>query len=153
MVLLAQCEASDAVRMLVQAFISCCLHYYNSLFFGISDRLMTWLQSVQNAAAHLVSGARRYDHISPVLHQLHWLLVLEAGAGWNLRFPPWSITHCLAWRHCTWPQTVSSSPMRLDLGCVWLALGHVSSDRPTASLVTDVLLLQAPSCGTVFQLN
>jgi len=33
---------------------------------------MTGLQSVQNAAARLVSGASRYDHISPVLHHLHW---------------------------------------------------------------------------------
>jgi len=43
--------------------------------YGISDGLMTWLQSVQNAAARLVSGAQRYDHITPVLHQLHWLPV------------------------------------------------------------------------------
>jgi len=33
------------------------------------------LQSVQNAAARLVSGARRYDHITPVLTTLHWLPV------------------------------------------------------------------------------
>jgi len=27
------------------------------------------------AAARLVSGARRYDHITPVLQELHWLPV------------------------------------------------------------------------------
>ena len=32
-------------------------------------------ESAQNAAARLVSGARRYDHITPVLHELHWLPV------------------------------------------------------------------------------
>ena len=31
--------------------------------------------TVQNAAARLVSGSRKYDHVSPVLHQLHWLPV------------------------------------------------------------------------------
>ena len=31
------------------------------------------LQSVQNAAAHLVTGTRCSDHISLVLSQLHWL--------------------------------------------------------------------------------
>jgi len=36
---------------------------------------MSRLQSVQNAAARLVSGARRYDHITPVLQELHWLPV------------------------------------------------------------------------------
>jgi len=33
------------------------------------------LQSVQNAAVRLVSGAQRYDHITPVLQELHWLPV------------------------------------------------------------------------------
>jgi len=65
----------DVMSMLVQAFISCRLDYCNSLFYGISEGLMTQLQSVQNAATCLVSGARRYDHISPVLHQLHCLPV------------------------------------------------------------------------------
>ena len=38
---------------------------------------MNRLQSVQNAAAHLVTGTRRSDHISPVLRQLHWLPVRQ----------------------------------------------------------------------------
>ena len=33
------------------------------------------MQSVQNAAARRVSGARRRDHITAVLHRLHWLPV------------------------------------------------------------------------------
>jgi len=33
---------------------------------------MNQLQSVQNAAARLVTGTRRSDHISQVLRQLHW---------------------------------------------------------------------------------
>ena len=67
--------SSDAVKMLVQVFISCRLDYCNSFFYGICDGLMTWLQSVQNAAACVVSGAQRHDHITPVFHQLHWLPV------------------------------------------------------------------------------
>jgi len=47
----------------------------NSLFYGISDGLISRLQSVQNASARLVSGARRCDHITPVLQELHWLPV------------------------------------------------------------------------------
>ena len=45
------------------------------MFYGISEGLMSRLQSVQNAAARLVSGARRYDHITPVLQELYWLPV------------------------------------------------------------------------------
>ena len=59
--------------MIVQAFISCRLDYYNSLLFDISDGLVRSLESVQNAAARLVTGACRCDHITPVVQQLHWL--------------------------------------------------------------------------------
>ena len=42
----------------------------------ITDELARCLQSVQNAAARLVTGTRRCDHSSPVLH-LHWLPVRQ----------------------------------------------------------------------------
>jgi len=67
--------SAEAVKTLVQAFISCRLDYCNSLFIGIVEGLMSRLQSVQNATARLVSGARRYDRITPVLQELHWLQV------------------------------------------------------------------------------
>ena len=51
---------SEATRALVQAFVSCCLEYCNFLLAGVAD--VRYLQSVQNAAAHLVSGTRRYEH-------------------------------------------------------------------------------------------
>jgi len=35
---------------------------------------------MQNAAARLVTGARRSDHITPVLQQLHWLPVRQRVA-------------------------------------------------------------------------
>jgi len=64
---------------LVQSFIrpTCHLDYGNSLFSGITDSLLRRLQSVQNAAARLVTGTRRRDHITPVLRQLHWLPVRQ----------------------------------------------------------------------------
>ena len=49
----------------------------HSLLFGISDGLLRRLQSVLNATARLVTGARRCDHITPVLRQLHWLPVRQ----------------------------------------------------------------------------
>ena len=54
----------DRSNALVPAFVSCRLDYCNSLFFGISDGLMSRLQSVQNAAARLVTATRRCDHIN-----------------------------------------------------------------------------------------
>lgn len=70
-----RCMTSDAARTLVQAFIASRLDYCNSVLFGVADSLLQRLQSVQNAAARLVTGARRRDHISPILRELHWLPV------------------------------------------------------------------------------
>jgi len=49
----------------------------NSVLAGIPDVYLQRLQSVQNAAARLVSGAHRHDHITPVLVSLHWLPVRQ----------------------------------------------------------------------------
>jgi hypothetical protein len=69
--------SGGASRLLVHAFISSRLDYCNSLLHGIADGLLQKLQSVQNAAARLVTGARRWDHITPVLRELHWLPVRQ----------------------------------------------------------------------------
>jgi len=69
--------SSDAVKTLVQAFILCHLDDCNSLFCSITDGLMSRLQSVQNATARLMSGARCHDRIMPVLQELHWLPFLR----------------------------------------------------------------------------
>jgi len=45
--------------------------------YGVTDSLVQRLQAVQNAAARLVSGTRRSEHITPVLRQLHWLPVRQ----------------------------------------------------------------------------
>jgi len=57
------------------AFVVNRLDYCNSLLYGVADGLMRHLQSVQNAAARLVTGVRHCDHITPTLQQLHWLPV------------------------------------------------------------------------------
>jgi len=49
----------------------------NSLLAGVANVHLRRLQSVQNAAARLVSGARRHDHITAILATLHWLPVRE----------------------------------------------------------------------------
>jgi len=48
--------------------LSCCFWHH---------KLFCRMQSVQNSAARLVTGAKRSDHFSPVLCQLHWLPVRQ----------------------------------------------------------------------------
>jgi len=61
----------ESSRTLVQTFIASHLDYCNSLLYNTSDGLLQRLQSVENAAAHLITGVRRYEHINPILHELH----------------------------------------------------------------------------------
>jgi len=69
--------SDDAKKMLTQSFVSCRLDYCSTLLYGISRCLIQRLRSVQNAAARLVTGPRRRDHITPVLRQLRWLPVKQ----------------------------------------------------------------------------
>ena len=53
------------------------LDYCNALYEGITDKAISRLQLVQNAAARLLTGARRRESISPVLASLHWLPIKQ----------------------------------------------------------------------------
>ena len=65
----------ETTQTLVHAFISSRLHYCNSLLYSINDGLLKKLQAVQNAAARVTTKTRKFDHITPVLRELHWLPV------------------------------------------------------------------------------
>jgi len=74
---LVQSTTAEAARTVPAAFISRRLDYCNSLLYGLPDTALRKLQSVQNATARLITGARRRDHNKPVLRELHWLPIPE----------------------------------------------------------------------------
>ncbi len=51
------------------------LDYGNALLIGLPSAQLDRLQRVQNAAAGLITGAKRRDSITPHLRSLHWLSV------------------------------------------------------------------------------
>jgi len=64
----------DAAKTLVQACIASHMDYCNAVLHGMTDNLLQRLQSVQNAAARLVTRTGRCEHIiQSVLRELHWL--------------------------------------------------------------------------------
>ena len=60
---------------LVHAFISSRLDYCNALLIGTPGKSIQRLQYIQNSAARVLMRVRKYDHITPILHSLHWLPV------------------------------------------------------------------------------
>ena len=45
--------------------------------YGVGDGLLKKLQAIQNAAARVVTGTKKFDHITPVLRDLHWFPVRQ----------------------------------------------------------------------------
>ena len=68
----------EARRALVTAFIASRVDYCNAVFYGVAQSTTHRLQVCLNAAARLVTGLGKYDHITPVLRDtLHWLPVTQ----------------------------------------------------------------------------
>ena len=67
--------SQDALKTLISAFIPSRIDYCNSLLVGCPKQLIHKLQKVQNNAEKLICRTPKLDHISPVLHTLHWLPV------------------------------------------------------------------------------
>jgi len=53
----------------------------NAVLAGISVHLLKRLHSVVNSAARLVFSSSKFDHVTPLLRQLHWL-----SAPWQINF-------------------------------------------------------------------
>ena len=63
----------DATKTLLCAFVLSRLDYCNGLLAGSPKYLTDKLQKVQNHASRLVFHSSKFDHVTPLLHSLHWL--------------------------------------------------------------------------------
>ena len=66
---------TEVTTQLVLAFVTSRLDYCNSVLAGLPQVTLEPLQRVQNAAARLILDLNLRDHVTPGLHQLHWLPV------------------------------------------------------------------------------
>ena len=68
---------TETAAAIIHALITSRIDNGNSLFTGISERLLCKLQLAQNAAARILTKTRKFEHITPILKELHWLPVRE----------------------------------------------------------------------------
>lgn len=61
--------------MLINAFVISPLDNCNSLMYGLPKYLIDRVQHVFNCAAKLITLSKKYDHVTPLLIELHWLPV------------------------------------------------------------------------------
>ena len=133
---------------LVVSLILTWLDYGSALLAGLPRHLPAKVQSVLNAAVHLVFSARNYNQATP-LRELHWLQVSEP-ITFRLAVLVYRCLHGLAPLYLAAFFTVWLISTLGD-DCDQLRRRHWSSDRHCAApLVTAhfPLLLRAP--GTVF---
>jgi len=136
---------------LVAALVLTRLNGGNATLVRLPARQLNRLQHVLHAAALLVFGARKFDHVTPLLRELHWLSVPE-----RITFKLATLVfHCL---HGTAPAYFAQSfnraaddesRRRLRSGASPALL--VPTTRRRILLVTALSRSQARACGTVCQ--
>ena len=80
----------EVTQQLVLALIMSRLDYCNSVLAGLPTSTLQPLQRVQNAAARLVFGLSRFEHVTPTLIHLHWLPV-----SYRIRFKLCCLVHAI----------------------------------------------------------
>ena len=65
----------DILVTIVHSLVFSKLYYCSSVWSNTSASNIRKLQGVQNFAAHIVSGTRKFDHVSPALKNLRWIPV------------------------------------------------------------------------------
>jgi len=106
----------DVSRQLVQSFVLSHIDYCNATFVGLTQREIARLQSVVNAAARLISGVRKYDHITPVLRDDLHILKIDQRIQFKLCLLVFKCLHNLAPHYlCNQINLLADDPSRKRL--------------------------------------
>ena len=85
----------ETASIIIHALITSRIDNGNSLLTGITDSLLRKLQLAQNAAARVLTKTKKFDHITPVLKDLHWLPV-RSRIEFKLLILTWKSLHGIA---------------------------------------------------------
>ena len=67
----------QSLIIIINSLVFSKLFYCSCVWSNTSQTNIKMLQTVQNFACRIVSGRRKYDHVSPALKELRWLPVKE----------------------------------------------------------------------------
>ena len=71
------CLKMDSLKTLASAFVSSRIDYGNMALVSLPKVATQSIQSIINTTVRLITGVRKYDHITSVLKELHWLKIYE----------------------------------------------------------------------------
>ena len=67
----------NSCKTIINALVLSKLNFASTLYLDMTEKNLNRLQKVQNYAAKVITLARKYDHVTPLLHHLNWLLIRE----------------------------------------------------------------------------
>jgi hypothetical protein len=117
----------------VAALVVSKLDYGNATLAGLPAVQLNRLQTVLNAAARLIFTARKYEHITPLLRELHWLRIPE-----RITFKLATLVYRS--QQGTVPQYLSEQLHRV---------ADIESRRPLRSSSTAALVVPVTRCSTI----
>ena len=70
----------DVLNIILNYLIFSKLFYCSTVWSGTFKQNIKKLQLIQNFASRILTNTRKYDHISPILHELGWFTVKKTAA-------------------------------------------------------------------------
>ena len=67
----------ELLTLVINALVFSKLLYCSSVWSSTTGKNIKKLQYIQNFAARIISGHGKYDHVTPILKELHWIPVNE----------------------------------------------------------------------------
>ena len=71
------CLDKNTLLTVIHALVFSKMYYCSNVWANTTNKNVRKLQGVQNFACRIVSGAKNYDHVTPLLKSLSWLPVKD----------------------------------------------------------------------------
>ena len=107
---------TDCLETLIHAYVSSRIDFCNILLNDHTDHIQNLFQSVQNACAKAITGARRFDSAREQLATLHWLPIKQ-----RCRYKALLFCHRLAHSDMNFPSYFSNVHLKQSKRCTRLS--------------------------------